>query len=283
MKKSFIIVVCILLITALSFGAFYIHRRNLSKKDDLSKMTVSSLSIMPKAFVYLEDIGLGNFTSTGFAFDSKDNSYWIADHGTNRLDNLILYELDIELTHVINQIEIGDLTVGSANLQGICYDSSNDSLWLALGDSICEVNKDGSIIQAITIPMFRNYRSNGICMDDDGETLWVLCYSQFLLHIDKTGKVIDKVRCNYQDQDMIFMRNGIIYITVGADYQGENNYILSYNPTAKSYSIPYRVCESYAVEGLYITDDAIYIVNDGEFHNAKIPRTYISVYSTDSE
>lgn len=69
-----------------------------------------------------------------------------------------------------------------------------------------------------------------------------------------------------------------IYFTVGADYQGNNNYVTSFNKKTNDIKIKYRTIESYAVEGIVIRDRKIFIINDGLFHDAIIPKTYISVY-----
>lgn len=99
-----------------------------------------------------------------------------------------------------------------------------------------------------------------------------------MLHFDREGNLLKSYPVNIKDQDMIYMYNGLIYITVGADYKGEENYCVVFDTQTENIKIQYKLYQSYAVEGIYIDEDYIYIVNDGAFHNAMIPRTYISVY-----
>ncbi len=80
-----------------------------------------------------------------------------------------------------------------------------------------------------------------------------------------------------KDQDIIYMYDSLIYITVGLIIKAKKTTALYLTPKRKTskFSINYI---NPIVEGIYIDDDYIYVVNDGVFHNAMIPRTYISVY-----
>lgn len=39
--------------------------------------------LMPVTKIYLDELGIGNFTSTGFTYDSVNQTFWTADHGTD--------------------------------------------------------------------------------------------------------------------------------------------------------------------------------------------------------
>lgn len=132
--------------------------------------------------------------------------------------------------------------------------------------------------KVIDLGKYKKYQANGICMDNEDHTLWVLCYNKYMLHFDREGNLLKSYPVNIKDQDMIYMYDGLIYITVGADYKGEENYCVVFDTQTENIKIQYKLYQSYAVEGIYIDEDYIYIVNDGAFHNAMIPRTYISVY-----
>ena len=163
-------------------------------------------------------------------------------------------------------------------MQGIAYDTIDDAIWIAVGASIQEISKRGKLTIVIDLGKYKKYQANGICMDNEDHTLWVLCYNKYMLHFDREGNLLKSYPVNMKDQDMIYMYDGLIYITVGADYKGEENYCVVFDTQTENIKIQYKLYQSYAVEGIYIDDDYIYVVNDGAFHNAMIPRTYISVY-----
>lgn len=279
-KKYLLFLFTLIAIIIYSLAFFINHKSESDDKIFAASIVTSDCSkITADEIIYLENLGLNNFTSTGITYDSKNDSFWIADHGTSETDSLCLYEFDTDFKKVIRSLNIGKLTVSDGNFQGIAYDYKNDSIWIAIGDSICEVSKLGEVINTISISEFQKYKANGICFDTDGDSLWILCYSSYLLHIDRQGNIIDKIDCNYADQDMIFMLDNEIYITVGADYIGNDNFCMVLDTNTNKFSVKYRFTDSYAIEGIYISNGKMYIVNDGLYHNAKIKKTYISIYN----
>lgn len=235
--------------------------------------------LFPESMVFLDEIGAGNFTSTGMTFDSVNHSFWIADHGSSAGDVLRMMELDNTMDHVLSVVQISDYqNDGNTNLQGIAYDRFDDAIWIAVGDRIQQVTKTGEIIKTISLGKYKNCSANGICIDETDGTIWVLCYYDYLLHFNRKGKIMEAVEVDMADQDMIYMYDGLIYITVGADYCGEENYCAVFDPASKEIRIQYRLNQSYAIEGIYVDDIRIYVVNDGAFHNTTIPRTYVSIY-----
>ena len=172
---------------------------------------------------------------------------------------------------------MNDILGEDINLQGISYDKKDDSLWLATGNEIYNIEKDGTTKKNISLGRYTKYKSNGIAVDND--FIWVLCYSEFLLKLDREGNVIKKIKFNYQDQDHIcLLDNGNLYATVGADYDGENNFVFEINTQSGYNKCTYAVQESYAIEGIIVLDDKMYILNDGKYHKAKMQDSYIAVY-----
>lgn len=219
-----------------------------------------------------------NFTCTGLTWDSKEKVFWIADYGAS-------YNSETKFPRLVkmdqNLNEIGYINLSGAlnsddNLQGISYDISNDSIWIAVGDSCKNISKSGIIINEFSTDEFVKYKSNGLCVD--GESIWVLCYSKYLLKYNKDGKLLEKINFNYKDQDMITLYENQLLITVGADYSSNNNFILSYNLKTKETTVKFKPIDSYAVEGLAVVDGNLYVANDGFFHDAKIKSSYIVKY-----
>lgn len=222
-----------------------------------------------------------NFTCTGLTWDSKEKAFWIADYGTTSNDekkNPRLVKMDRNL-NIIGYINLSGVLKSGDNLQGISYDISNDSIWIAIGDSCKNISKLGTVINEFSTDEFMKYKSNGICVD--GDSIWVLCYSKYLLKYNKNGELLEKISFDYKDQDMITLYEDQLLITVGADYNGDNNFILSYNLKTKETTVKFKVLGSYAIEGLTVLDGKLYIANDGLFHDAKIKSSYIVKYNID--
>lgn len=269
----------LVLIVAVSGLVIKEHRLENVKIDASTMVADNCKELIPTTIIYLDELETGNFTSTGFTYDSANQTFWIADHGTDSGDKLRLIELDSNLKKVLQEVQIENYTNdGKLNLQGIAYDTIDDAIWIAVGDSIQEISKRGKLTKVIDLGKYKKYQANGICMDNEDHTLWVLCYNKYMLHFDREGNLLKSYPVNMKDQDMIYMYDGLIYITVGADYKGEENYCVVFDTQTENIKIWYKLYQSYAVEGIYIDDDYIYVVNDGAFHNAMIPRTYISVY-----
>ncbi|MDD2971661.1 MAG: hypothetical protein PHE02_05970 [Lachnospiraceae bacterium] len=224
--------------------------------------------------------GSDNFTCTGLTWDASDNSFWIGDYGALNFGDMLVprvVEIDKDLRKVLKVLEVSDVLSDGDNLQGVAYDQNNNSLWLAVGDSCKNINKDGKLIYEFNLGKYSSYKANGICVDND--TLWVLCYSKYLLHYDKTGNLIKEFNFNYKGQDQICIYEDTILATIGADYTGENNYVVSIaKETDASMSVKYQVKGAYAVEGIAVVDGKLYIVNDGLYHDAKIKESYISIF-----
>ena len=124
---------------------------------------------------------------------------------------------------------------------------------------------------------YSKYKSNGIAVDKDN--IWVLCYNKFLLKLNKYGDIEEKYKFNYKDQDHIYLINNNLYVTIGADYLGDNNFVFKYNLKSGIISCEYQLEDSHAIEGIVILDDTLYIANDGKFHHDIFNCSYINIYS----
>ena len=258
------------------------------KKENIKNVTTIVIKLKDKVSgdldvqLYFDDgneFNENDFTCTGMTYDTKNNSIWIADYGAENDNNELnprLLELDYEYKNVINIINLKNIMDNSFNLQGISYDEIDNSLWLATGDYIYEINKNGDIIQKYSMGKYSKYKSNGIFVDND--KIWILCYKKYLLCLNREGDFINKYKFNFMDQDHIYIYNNKIYCTVGADYSGDNNFVFTFDLTTKVINNLYKIEGSYAIEGIIIKDNIMYIANDGKFHNDIIGHSYISEY-----
>ena len=71
--------------------------------------------------------------------------------------------------------------------------------------------------------------------------------------------------------------NNVIYLTAGSNYQSGGS-VYKIDLIKKEIDLAFLLKESYAVEGIYIEDEIMYIVNNGYYHQAKIPVNQINKY-----
>ncbi len=68
----------------------------------------SAVSIEPEELIYLEDIGLPIFTSTGLAYAPVCDTYWVGDHGSEPTDRVQLFQISSDMTSIISCVQIDD-------------------------------------------------------------------------------------------------------------------------------------------------------------------------------
>lgn len=70
-----------------------------------------------------------------------------------------LIELDSNLKKALQEVQIENYTNdGKLNLQGIAYDTIDDAIWIAVGDSIQEISKRGKLTKVIDLGKYKNIR-----------------------------------------------------------------------------------------------------------------------------
>lgn len=256
-----------------------IHNRSIAIQDSYTEKVAS---VNPVESVLFSQFGMEDFTCTGLAYDSLENSFWIADYGAlspSESPNPRVVEVNSDFTTVIKIIDLSNVFDKNVNFQGLCYDISDDAIWGAIGNSIVEFDKTGSIINTIELDEYAKYLSNGICYDAGDDTIWVLCASNYILHYSKNGSVIETIDFNFTNQDHIVKQNKDLLITVGADYSGINNYVCRFSCDEGRIKKLYRLSGSNAVEGICINDGKIFIANDGAYHSDLKSESYISLYN----
>ena len=270
--------ICLIILFLLVLLAIFFLEYKFIDKPKAVVGNTTTIVLEGKTITFTE-FGVDNFTSTGLSFDERNNTFWIGDYGTAESADVQtprVVEVNKDLNKVLRIVDLSNILSNCDNLQGVSWDQTNDSLWLAVGDSCKNINKDGTLISEFELGKYKKYKSNGICVDKD--SLWVLCYSKYLLHYKKSGTLLKEYKVNFKDQDMLFNSGNELLITVGADYNGESNYVVSFDKNTGKIRVKYQTIGSYAVEGLSIVDGKMYIVNDGLYHDAKIKESYFAIY-----
>ena len=281
-KKRMILLWFSFMATLAGTISFYIFKKNNDSPKEIYELTNYEINeITPKQTIKFNEFGTENITCTGFSYDPIDKSFWIGDYGAltpNEEVHPRLIEVNVDLTNVIKDVDLSNIVDKSTNLQGVAYDDKDDSLWLAVGEKIVEIDKAGNIQKMITSDRYSKYVFNGICYNKNDDTLWVLCLSQYLLHFKKDGSVLEKYMFNYCNQDHICLMENDLLITIGADYQGGNNYICKVSSKNGQIITLYKTQQSYSLEGICFTGDQVIVINDGLYHNDLIGCSYITVY-----
>lgn len=276
-KKRFVILGVLLgmAICGMNKGISYVSK----PINPVSMVTETTISLNAEKQIRFGNFCEDDFTCTGMTYDTKDNAFWIADYGAQSGEDVLttrLVEIDSEFKKVIDIINLEQLVDDTYNLQGVSYDLVNDTLWIATGNLVYEINKMGIIESIFEMGKYAKYQANGIAVN--GDDIWVLCYEKYLLKLDRQGNIIHRYKFGYLDQDQIYLYNNKIYCTVGADYAGNDNFVFKFDLDTEEIENEYRLEDSHAIEGIVIKDGHMYIANDGKFHDDVLGYSYISDY-----
>ncbi|OFV71350.1 hypothetical protein [Acetobacterium wieringae] len=82
-----------------------------------------------------------------------------------------------------------------------------------------------------------------------------------------------------EGQDQLFLDEGsnAIYFTAGINYRGDN-FVYKIDLLTKEINLAYTLKDSFAVEGIYIENETMYIFNDGYYHYGKVDVNQMNKY-----
>lgn len=221
------------------------------------------------------------FTCTGLAFDEKDDTFLVGDVGILQPNSGTIRSQIVRLssgfTTVEETIPLYLTFPNMSDIQGVCIDSSDDSIWFCSPSEnlIRNISMDGVSKGSISVS-----RPTGIAYSSSDNSFWILTYDDQILHVSKTGTVLETYNFAYNealDQCFLDEGHGYLYITAGTNYTGRNNVYL-FNVNTHQQSIACTV-NSYSVEGIWIGLDRMVIVNDGYYHSASVPVNQADIYS----
>lgn len=270
-----------IIMVAMCGALIYIHELDTNKQIQ-EEYTGAVKELNLERRVVFSEFGQNDFTCTGLTYDSTDNSFWIGDYGALNPDEQVkprLVEIAEDFSTVIREVRLDGVLDYSANLQGVAYDSNDDCLWLAVGKKVVSVSKNGEILTQIDFYNYIDDEANGIAYNSDDDSIWVLTTSKYLLHCDKKGKILQKYSFNYFAQDHICVKDNYLFMTVGADYRGEDNYICKIDANEGQIIEVFKTDGSNAIEGVCLTDGKMMVANDGLYHSDSIGHSYITIYS----
>lgn len=234
--------------------------------------------------ITLPDVALGvagkGFTCTGLAYDATEGIFYVGNIGKDLPATAGFYSTIVKLSKDgatnLGEINIYETFPAMEDIQGLTIDTSDDSLWFCSKgeDKIRHITKAG-----VDISNFGFSNPTGIAYDSRTDTLWILDTTSSLVNVSKTGTVIKTISVAISDQDQIYLDevNNVIYFTAGANYTGIN-YVYKVDLATETVSVAYNLKDSYAVEGIYIEGDRMYILNDGYYHTGTIAVNQMNIY-----
>lgn len=271
-----VLVLVTIVATIIAAAIFYYSR----PKDIQSGMNVQTKHL--KQQILFTEIGADDFTCTGLTYNKNTKSYWIADYGALHIDDQThprIVEIDRFFSTTKRVIPLDKYIGAESNLQGLTFDSKDNLFWIAIGEKVVSIDYTGRTVNTITSKEIKKYKANGVSYDESDDSIWILCAEKYIMHYSKSGDLIDSIKFNYKAQDHICAHNNKLYITVGDDYTGNNNYLCIVSQEDGHIFTVYRLLQSNSIEGVCINDGTIIVANDGLYHSDVVKHSYLSFYT----
>lgn len=230
----------------------------------------------------LQDYAIGEDkgpTCTGLYYDKEHNTFLVADIGKSSPDDLefaakiLFYDSDFSV--IKNCIPCFELFPSVLDIQGLTMADDGNIWFCSCGENLIrEIDHNGENVTSIPI-----HKPSGIAYDRENRQLYVVTTDSFII-MSTTGDIKQEFPLNIAGQDQLFYDNahGVLYLTAGLNYKEGPSYVYTLDSWGE-YTLAYILYDSYAIEGISIVGDAMYILNDGLYHNAKDQRNCVNVYS----
>lgn len=250
--------------------------------DEEGTIPIPSGDLTASQVVPLPDIyesGKG-FTCTGLAYDESVDAFLVGDIGillpnSGTIKSQIVVLSD-DFQTVLKTIPLYNTFSGMGDIQGITIDTSDNSIWFCAPSvsKIYHTNMQGENLGSISVN-----RPTGIAYSASDDSFWVLTYGNQILHVAKNGTVLETYNSQFGEAlDQCFLDDGrgYLYIVAGTNYTSRNNVYL-FNTNTHSQTIACTV-DSYSVEGIWLGNGQMIIVNDGYYHSATVPVNQANIY-----
>lgn len=160
------------------------------------------------------------------------------------------------------------------DIQGVTK-STDGTIWLcSYGENkVRHIDEKGNELGNFDIK-----EPSGIANDSKSNTLWTLT-NNYLYNCSYDGVVQKTIKIHIKGQDQLLLdeKNDLIYFSAGADYHGDS-YIYTVDLKTSKVKPLYVLKDSYAIEGITIVDDVLYVLNDGYYHDAETPINQVNMY-----
>ena len=228
------------------------------------------------------------WTCTGLSYDKQSDTFLVGDIGKTTpsaagfASQIVKVSSDFET--VKGTIPLYTTFPNMSDIQGITIDTSDGTTWFCSTSEnlIRHINSNGTSLDSFSVS---GGSPTGIAYSPADNSFWILTYGSTnnIKHTTKNGTVIEQYTFAYDatlDQCFLDAGRGYLYITAGDNYSSRNNVYL-FNVNTHEQSITCTV-DSYSVEGLWIGQNELVIVNDGYYHSAYDNRNVANVYDLSS-
>jgi len=222
-------------------------------------------------------VGTG-FTCTGLS-KAPDGTWWIANDGRSINDDLTyepsLIHLNSDFNVKLDEILLSDLYPGIESVQGITYDTSDDTIWFSdlSNDAIRHISLDGTVLNDEI--SFSN--PNGLAYDSTRDMLYVGTTSG-LSRIDKSGNVDATYNAGASTWDQLWYDPLLDLVWVSWGTNGIDGGLVVVDLEEDRIVAEYNLPGFDAAEGIHIDGNILTCLNDGYFHGTSSGRNEVLIY-----
>ncbi|MCR5669700.1 MAG: oligosaccharide flippase family protein [Butyrivibrio sp.] len=255
--------------------ASMIFMRTQNNVEDPEKVTV----LYPESNVELPLLsGERQFTCTGLDYDNKEQTFVIGYCGKEKPEDdkfeAEIVTVSADFSKIISELKAFENNPKLKDIQGVALEK--DGIWYcSFGENrIRKVDNLGQTISELEVK-----KPSGVAVDPEDGSLWVLT-DESLVNMAKDGLIIKTFKVKIAGQDQIFLDkdNSCMYISAGDDYE-KNQFVYVFDMSEESFKCKYILNGSYAIEGIYIMDGKLIVLNDGYYHRAKEAQNTVKIYS----
>lgn len=273
-KKRRLIFMLLFLILIFAIGCIILpHIRVKIEQEKCDKIYANKILKLPNK--EKSDIG---FTCTGIYWDQEEDCFFIGNAGKYK-PNDKTFQATIEIVEKDFSTIKGNIPCylkfeNMRDIQGVTK-SIDGTIWLcSYGENkVRHIDEDGNEIGDFDIK-----EPSGIANDSRNNTLWILT-NNYLYNCSYDGMIQKIIKVHIKGQDQLFLdeKHDLIYFSAGADYHGDS-YIYTVDLKTSKVKPMYILKDSYAIEGITIVDNVLYVLNDGYYHDATIPVNQVNMY-----
>lgn len=221
----------------------------------------------------------GGFTCTGLTLITSGtwkNCWLVANDGrssessTTYLCSILI--LSPDFSRIIREFTVYDKVTTPGSLQGVAWDESDDTIWFADqgANLVRHMDLTGALISGT---INTGFIPNAVARIPSEDALILPRYNTGTVDIYScaTGLLVRTISGIRTDHDQAFYdsANNYIWYTSGANGADGSAYVAS---MANGAAIKqYTLSGSQAIEGIYVSNGVITVVNDGAFHAAAKP------------
>jgi hypothetical protein len=210
------------------------------------------------------------FTCTGLAWDSSRSTFWVGNFGAPTDADATSQSSLVQMTAAgvkVSEIDLFALYGGGfGGIQGVAWDSSDDSLWVAGMNFVYHLTPAGVDLA----DGFALANANGLAYESTRDCLWT-GVGTALVRRSKAGAALDTYAIT-PSIDHVFYDAPRDYVWITAGLNGGVGEAYAYNAADGALVGSASFPDVTAIEGMLIKDGSFYVCHDGYYHNEALYR-----------